>query len=78
MKHKQTFSLVSDVDVEKFCFFGTRRTPPRKIPPRQTPRGEFPAEYSSEENSPAENSPVFINAFFIYHSLKMKSELVIA
>ena len=39
--------------------------------------GEFPPEYSPEENSFTENSLVFINAFFMHHSLKMKRELVI-
>ena len=52
------------------------------------PRGKFlrrkshfsnsPVVISHTECSPKENSPVFINAFFIHNSLKMKRELVIA
>ena len=54
------------------------------------PRGKFPlitppppvvnspAEYFPKENSPKGSFPLFINAFFIRHSLKIKRELVIA
>ena len=43
-----------------------------------SPVVNYPAEYSPEETFTAKNYPVFINAFFIHYSLKMKNELIIA
>ena len=54
------------------------KLPRGKFPFVKLPRGKFLSGIFPEESSPAENYPVFINAFFIHHSLKMKRELVIA
>ena len=72
--HKNSIIYVSDSN------YGTRRTTPRKIPPRKTslrkiPPSNYHVVNSLAKYSPAENSPVFVNTFFIHHSLKMKQNL---
>ena len=46
-----------------------------KLPCGKSPPSNYHVVNSLAKYSPAENSPVFVNAFFIHHSLKMKQNL---
>ena len=51
--------------------FPHEKFPLVKLPCEKVRQGEFPCEIFQRGKLLAEDSPVFINAFFIHHSLKM-------